>query len=286
MAQLADPGKSASPGNRLLIGCGYLGERVARRWLDQGQTVFATTRRRIDGLRRLGLIPILADVTRADMVPMLPEASTVVIAFAIDRTTGQSPREVYVGGVVHLLPRLPASARVIFVSSTGVYGGSTENAVDETTPVAPTDETSRAIVEAEQQLRRARPEAIILRFAGIYGPGRLLREKAVLRGEPLPTDPDGWLNLIHVEDGARAIVAAEQMGKPGEVYNISDGHPVRRGDFYRRLAQLLHAPEPTFVPPTSEERASRRISSRRMMQDLRVALEYPTYVQGLAACFY
>jgi nucleoside-diphosphate-sugar epimerase len=285
MANQARSGKSEFLTNRLVIGCGYLGHRVAQAWRAQGYTTLATTRGRFQELRELGLIPIFADVTCRDLVPGLPAASTTLIAVGIDRTTQTSPRDVYLRGLENILSRLPAVGRVIYISSTGVYGPSTSD-IDEATPVAPEDETGQAIVEAEQLLLATRPEAIILRFAGIYGPGRLPREKAVLTGQPLPTDPNGWLNLIHVADGVAAVLAAEQKGCGGAIYNISDGQPVRRGDFYRSLAELLHAPPPTFVTPAAGERGSRRVSNRKMREELQIELSYPSYQQGLAACLY
>lgn len=286
MTELAASGKSDSIEKRLVIGCGYLGQRAATAWQQQGCTVFATTRRRLAEFRHLGLIPILADVTRSELVPALPSAQTVLIAVGIDRSSGATARDVYLTGLGNILRRLPTNNRLIYVSSTGVYRPAGDDEVDETVPPSPQDETGSALVEAERLLRSERPDAIVLRFAGIYGPGRLLRERAVMAGEPLPTNPDAWLNLIHVEDGVRAILAAECRGRPGEIYNIADGHPVRRGDFYRRLAEMLHAPPPTFLPPEAAERGSRRISNRKMQQELQVPLRYADYEAGLTSCLY
>ncbi|HEX5270582.1 MAG TPA: SDR family NAD(P)-dependent oxidoreductase, partial [Gemmataceae bacterium] len=112
---------------------------------------------------------------------------------------------------------------------------------------------------------------------------RLIRSQLLLKGEPVPADPDGWLNLIHVEDGAAAVVAADERGRPGETYNVADGTPVRRRDFYARLAALLGAPPPRFVPPAVGDRVSRRVSNRRMLAELGVALRYPTCEEGLRA---
>jgi len=133
------------------------------------------------------------------------------------------------------------------------------------------------------------PEAIVLRFAGIYGPGRLLRSQSVKQGEPIVGDPDRWLNLIQVEDGAAALSAAEAKAGPSEIVNVCDDEPVRRRDFYRLMAKLLRAPEPRFVPlpadssPPGHERAHRRIVNRRLRTELEVSLRYPSYREGLPA---
>jgi nucleoside-diphosphate-sugar epimerase len=129
---------------------------------------------------------------------------------------------------------------------------------------------------------------VILRFSGIYGPGRLLRRAAIEKGEPIVADADKWLNLIHVEDGARAILAAEARAAPGRVYNVCDDQPVRRRDFYAELARALGAPPPRFVaPPVAalppHEKGNRRIRNARMKEELRVELRYAGFLEGLAA---
>jgi nucleoside-diphosphate-sugar epimerase len=92
------------------------------------------------------------------------------------------------------------------------------------------------------------------------------------------------LNLVHVEDGARAVLAAEQRGRVGETYLIADSAPMRRRDFYSFMAELLGAPAPTFqVDPLSAMENNRRIMNRKMLQELGVELTYPNYREGLRA---
>jgi nucleoside-diphosphate-sugar epimerase len=97
------------------------------------------------------------------------------------------------------------------------------------------------------------------------------------------------LNLIHVDDAVAAVLAAEARAIPPDVYNIADGQPCRRRDFYRHLAALLKMPEPQFVEPSAEEALSQRagidkqVSNARMLSQLRVRLQYPSYREGLAA---
>ena len=98
----------------------------------------------------------------------------------------------------------------MYVSSTGVYGQCHGEEVDEESATEPVEESGRVVLEAERLLHQQLPEAVILRFAGIYGPGRLLRRQAIEAGEVLVGDPEKWLNLIHVADGAAAVHAAEE----------------------------------------------------------------------------
>jgi nucleoside-diphosphate-sugar epimerase len=118
----------------------------------------------------------------------------------------------------------------------------------------------------------------------------LIRSQTVRSGEPLVGEPDKWLNLVHVEDGAAAVLAAEAKGRTGATYNVCDDRPVRRRDFYQAMARLLGAPEPRFVPPApgdplpAHERVNRRIVNRRLHDELQLQLRYPSFAEGLPAC--
>jgi nucleoside-diphosphate-sugar epimerase len=260
----------------LILGCGYLGRAVARRWLAQGHRLTALTRSRAEELRSLGIEPVVGDVT--DPALRLPAADTVLYAVGLDRSAGWTMREVYVGGLTSVLNALTAQ-RFIYVSSTGVYGQAGGEWVDEASPTEPADEGGRVVLECERLLREWRPDAVVLRFAGIYGPGRVIRRAAVERGEPIAADPDGWLNLIHVEDGAAAVVAAAERGEPGRTYNVADDRPLTRREFYTELATRLGAPAPRFVP--AAERTNRRVSNRRLREELGVELQFPDFRAGL-----
>src|SRR5262249_51265884 len=107
----------------LVIGCGYLGSRVASLWQAQHRRVFVTTRRpsAADDFRRQGFEPILCDVTRPETLN-LPAVNVVAYSVALDRSTGMAMRDVYVAGLSNVLERLPAVQRFIYVSSSSVYG--------------------------------------------------------------------------------------------------------------------------------------------------------------------
>ncbi len=140
---------------RLIFGCGYLGHRVAVRWQVAGDTPHVVTRSpsRAAALAAEGLQPIVADVLRPETLRGLPTADTVLYAVGYDRTADQSLREVYVQGLANVLAALPANTgRILYVSSTGVYGQTTGEPVDESSPCHPTREGGRACLEAEQLL--------------------------------------------------------------------------------------------------------------------------------------
>lgn len=275
----------------LIIGCGYIGRRVAALWRQQGHRVLATTRHRValPDFSRLGLESVICDVLSPAPLRSLPPLDTVLYAVGFDRSSGSTMRDVYITGLARVLDALPPVRRFIHVSSSSVYGQTDGAWVDEDSPTHPQEESGQIVLEAERVLKEAKPDAMILRLAGIYGTGRLLRQKTIAAGEPIIGDPDKWLNLIHADDGARAILAAADRFHPGLVVNVCDDHPVSRRDFYAELARLLSAPPPHFVPPPADqptpphEKAHRRIRNRRLKEALGYSLEYPSFREGLAA---
>ena len=131
---------------RLVVGCGYLGERVARVWREAGDEVYATTRgHRADGLSRTGLRPIVMDVTQGPMLGALPEVDTVVFAVGLARRSGATMFDLHVAGLRAVLDALPGSTgRVIYASSTGVYAQNAGEWVDETSVCEPVREGGMA----------------------------------------------------------------------------------------------------------------------------------------------
>jgi nucleoside-diphosphate-sugar epimerase len=267
----------------LVVGCGYLGRRVAARWVAAGRRVAALTRRNAAALAALGVEPVVGDVTDPTTL-RLPAASTVLYAVGLDRGAGKTMREVYVNGLAHVLGTLPSAGRFVYVSSTGVYGQTDGGWVDEQSETAPLEESGKVVLEAERLLRARRPDAIVLRFAGIYGPDRLLRKQPLLKGEPLVGDAEKWLNLIHAEDGADVVLAAEAYGTPGETYLVCDDEPVTRRAFYTHLAALLGAPPARFEPaPSPVAESNRRVANRKARASLSWVPRFPNYRAGLAA---
>jgi nucleoside-diphosphate-sugar epimerase len=179
---------------------------------------------------------------------------------------------------------------VILISSTGVYGEQGGDWVDESTPCQPLGESGRALLAAEAALAAHRhgERAIVLRLAGIYGPGRLPRRAELVSGEPLLIAAGEHVNLIHVEDAAAAVLAAEARAQPPRTYVISDGHPIQRRDYFVELARQFGLPRPSFRDPSPGEARGRRggdkrVQNGRMLAELQIVLAYPTYREGLAA---
>jgi nucleoside-diphosphate-sugar epimerase len=226
----------------------------------------------------------------------LPGAEVVLYAVGFDRASGSSKRSVYVDGLRNVLAEIAQrSRRFLYISSTSVYGHTNGEFVDEASSTEPQEESGRICRHAEAVVwhffDRAKcgdkRGAIILRLAGIYGPGRLLaRIEQLRRGEPVSGNPDAWLNLIHVDDAVRAVLAAEQRGRFGETYLVSDDRPLRRAEYYSALSASHGAPPPRFADlaanAVERQQLNKRCVNRRLRHELAVELEYSTIIEGLA----
>jgi nucleoside-diphosphate-sugar epimerase len=266
---------------------------VARRWLAAGHEVAGVVRSnsRAELLAGQSIQPIVADVARPSSLRDLPAAETVLYSVGYDPAGGASRRQVYRDGLQAVLDTVaPETRRVILISSTGVYAEQAGGWIDESSPCLPSRESGQALLEAEEALAAhcLAASGIVLRLAGIYGPGRLPRRTELISGEPLPIAAGEHVNLIHVEDAATAVLAAEAHAAPPRTYNIADGHPVQRREYFIELARRMDLPQPSFRDPLPGEPSGRRgsdkrVSNARMLAELRFELAYPTYREGLAA---
>jgi nucleoside-diphosphate-sugar epimerase len=276
-----------STSSALIVGCGYLGRRVADRLGSRGIRVSATTRShgRAAEFERAGLSSVILDVCSP---PKLPAFERVFYSVALDRRSGRSMREVYVGGLLAFLEALPSTAtRFVYASSTSVYGITDGSWVDENTPAEPMGGSGKVCLEAEEALKawavRTGSGLTILRYSGLYGPDRVIRRGAIERGEPIACDPDTHLNLIHIDDAATAAVAALMAESPPPLVLVSDGRPILRRDYYGLLARLLNAPPPDFQKPEVPD-GDRRIHGQLLREALVAKLAYGDTTIGLPAC--
>ncbi len=287
--------------NRLVIGCGYLGARVARHWRDQGDSVWATTRseRRAGEFRQRQWRPLVADITAPESLKTafsgLPRIDTVLIAVGYDRNSHHDRRHVYVDGLAHVLDSLPTSAQhLVYISSTGVFGDANGDWVDETTPPNPEREGGKALWEAEGVLGNSpwKRRSTILRLAGLYGPGRipnLDRVRQWLDGQDTSAvNRDGFLNLVHVSDVVRLVAMVAQREPAGELFLVSDGSPTLRREYYaylesklqdRRDGGRVRNQDPQRDAPAI--RSGKRISNRKLLRTLDFRFEYPDFRLGV-----
>ena len=280
----------------LIVGCGYLGKRVARILVERGDRVSATTRSigRGIGLASMGVEAVVADVMVPESLARLPEVDRVFYCVGFDRSQSLPIRDVYVDGLRNALGHLADRVgRLVYAGSTGVYGIDDGGWVSEDSPVDPRTESGRACLDAEEVIDEYRLDsglnATVLRFAGLYGPGRIMRREALIEGRVIVGDPEKYLNLIQIEDAAKVAVAALDDPSAGPLYLAADGHPSPRREFYALAAQALGAPAPRFEPAkpgspeAGREESNKRISNARMLRDLGVILDHPDITSGVPA---
>ena len=250
----------------LLAGCGDLGMRTAQRLLARGDEVWALRRSppvdEGDGLRWL-----CGDLTRPESLQSLPAGLTQVVYAPTPGVREEAAyRAVFVDGLTHLMTALADAPlrRVLFVSSSAVYGEHGDAWVDEQTPPAPPGFNGRVLLEAEGWLAAQRMPTVILRLAGIYGPGRMQLVERIRAGEArVPRDPPHWSNRIHADDAAGAIAHLLSLPQAEPVYIGVDDTPLPMHVLYEELARLAGAPRPGEGPAPAGI-GSKRLSNARL----------------------
>lgn len=295
--------KASSLTATLIVGCGYLGKRVALAELRQspGRKVYATTRspEKAEQFAAQGIVPIIADWTDRRTLAKLPPCDRVLVAVSYDRRGRLSRDESQVGGLSHLLDFVSPEADICYISTTGVYHQTGGLWVDENSPARARAEGGVAHLRAESLLHKRRPYGLwtILRLAGIYGPDRIPRVADVIHGRPIEGPHGGYLNLIHVDDAADAVLAAWDLAtsdgaRRERLYAVADDRPIIRRAFYEEIARLARVAAPIFTTQgndspaavlSSRSASNKRIWNRRFRRALMPRLTYRDYIDGLAA---
>jgi len=248
-----------------------------------------------DALRDAG-IPALELDLALDELGVLPLTGRRV--FHLAPPPGQGTEDWVTRRLIAAFAHHGHPRRIVYISTTGVYGDCGGAWVDETWPTRPSAERARRRVDAEQRLREwsRTPGAslVTLRVAGIYGPGRLPVER-IRQGLPLVRESEApYSNRIHVADLVQVCIAAMERGLDGAVYNACDDEPTTMTDYFFQVADALGLPRPPVIPLAEGEgqlspgmlsymQESRRLSNRRLRDELGLALAFPTLREGLAA---
>ncbi|MCA9509213.1 MAG: NAD-dependent epimerase/dehydratase family protein [Myxococcota bacterium] len=272
----------------LIAGCGYVGVRLASRLAREGASVFALRRGR--GPLPVGVEPVVADLARIETLGSLPPRIDAVVYTAAPGTSDEAAyRSIYLDGVDNLLRAIAERGerppRFVFASSTAVYGQDRGEWVDETSPTEPRRWNGETLLAAERLLAARLPEAIAVRFGGIYGPGRTRLVDQVRRGEARLRKGEHFTNRIHRDDAARALALLALADAPAHrCYLGVDDEPADESDVLTYLAELLGVPAP---PPVDDgRRAPRRAGSKRCRNDRLkaegLALRFPTFREGYA----
>ena len=295
----------------LIIGFGDVGERVARRLVDR-YSVSALVRDagRARVARSLGVQVIRGDLSRPGSMHKLAGQADVVFHFAPPPSVGV--RDTHTRHLVAALARQPMGKstragmlsqrpprRLVYISTTGVYGDCGGEWIDESRPLKPGTDRARRRVDAERVLRtwgrRLGVTISILRAPGIYAEDRLPVERLRKGIAALAAGDDVFTNHIHALDLARAAIAAMRKGKPGRVFNVVDDSALPMGVYFDRVADAFGLPRPPRISRAeaaarispalmSFMSESRRIGNQRLKRELRFSLCYPTvddFLRGL-----
>ncbi len=274
----------------LIVGCGDIGLRAARHLRGRAR-VYGLIRspEHAPALRAAGVVPVRGDLDQRRSLRRLAGLADIVLHFAPPPGEGDTdPRTRY---LLAALSRSSLPRALVYVSTSGVYGDCAGDEVPETRPARPRNARAKRRLHAEQALRAwAGPRGVamsILRAPGIYARDRMPEER-VRKGLPaLLPEEDIHTNHIHADDLARLASFAATRGRHNRVYNAVDDSGLKMGDWFDIVADHLGVPRPPRLPKSDVMAAvtpamrsflteSRRLSNRRVKDELRVHLRYPT----------
>jgi len=279
----------------LIVGCGYVGLRLGAELRRQGHEVHGLRRTRISEaeMESAGIVSVTADITRAETLLGLPAHYDWVVLCAASCGGGpEEYRHLYLEGTANVIEWLAATPpqKLVYTSSSSVYGQNDGSMVDEASPTKPAVQTARILLETEKLLletaREGKMPAVVLRLAGIYGPGRGYWLQQFLTGEAqLDGRGERILNMVHRDDVVGVIIKALQLAHPGEILNVVDNEPVNQLTCFEWLSKRLGRPLP---PSTTTDigmarkrgLTSKRVSNRRLRSELGYELKFPTFREG------
>ncbi|SDL20648.1 Nucleoside-diphosphate-sugar epimerase [Geoalkalibacter ferrihydriticus] len=285
-------------GRIFIVGCGDIGRRVAR-LAQQRQLPVAGLVRSEQGaceLMALGVEPCLGHLDQPASLRLPDLGGGSVFYFAPPPGGGFS--EMRVRNFLAALAPGNLPARLVYLSTSGVYGDSGDVAVDESRPAQPLTARARRRFDAEETLRAWGAQhgvtLVTLRIANIYGPGRL-PVVHLQNGHPLLVESQSKpTSRVHSEDLARICLAAAEKGRPGAVFNVCDDEPCSATAYFTAVAELLGIPCPPQIPLEEARRLmkpllfsyfieSRIMNNKKIMNDLGVELQFPRLRDGLPA---
>jgi len=255
----------------LIIGCGFLGEAAAELFSTHGRSVLGLVRspESLGGLSGRPFEAASCDVTDdasvAALTPLLRGVPLAVYCLSSGKGGADAYAAVYREGLRRVLEHWNPG-RVIFVSSTSVYAQSGGEWVTEASPAQPDRETGHILLEAEA-IALANG-GCVARLSGIYGPGRSVLLRKFLTAEAvLEEGGHRWINQIHRDDAAAALVSLAEHGEAGVIYNVTDDTPVTQRGVYGWMADALNRSlPPEGVANLNRKRGvtSKRVSNERL----------------------
>ncbi len=283
----------------IILGCGSIGQALATRYRQRGESVLGVVRsaETAAAVAAAGAQALQLDLERNDLAALAPAGKSV---FHLAPPPSAGDEDPLTAHLIDAFARHGHPRRLVYIGTTGVYGDCDGAWVDEDWPPRPRAPRSRRRWDAEQRLRQwsraSGAELVILRVAGIYACDRLPLARIRSAQPVVKADEAPWSNRIHAEDFVEICIAAMERAPTGAVYNVCDGHPSTMTDYFCQVADAAGLPRPPQIPLAAAEdrlsagmlsylKESRRLSNRRLLEELGVRLRYPDLAQGLAPCF-
>ena len=282
-----------------IIGCGDIGLRVGKMLLSRQQQVQVTSHfeKGRSALEQVGFDVVVANFDYREEVPDFSVHNHNVFYFLPPQGGGTSDYR-----MLNFCRQVNAEncpQKVVYISTSGVYGDCGEQLVTEETPVNPQTSRAKRRVSAEIQLRECADrfgfDLVVLRVTGIYGPGRLPIAQLTKGHQVLRQEDSPRTNRIHSLDLVRICDAAMVRGEDGDIFNVCDGEESSMSEYFRRVAQKYNLPMPQELTREDAERVmnpltlsflkeSRKMTNNKLLEKLQIELLYPTLTQGLDAC--
>lgn len=282
----------------LIVGCGNVALRMIP--LLRGRCrIYALSRSpgRFPLLRAHGVVPVHGDLDQPDTLEAISGLAHDVVHFA--PPPGRGTRDMRTAHLIAALAKARSlPQQLVYISTTGVYGNCGGELVTETRPARPQTARAKRRADAERQLRvwgrRSGVAVTILRAPGIYAEDRLPLKRLAAGTPALRPEDDAYTNHVHAEDLAHMAVAALRRGYPNRMYNAADDSNLKMGEYFDLVADRFGLPRPQRVSRAEAHARipdsllsfmgeSRRLSNRRIKQELKLRLRYPTVEDGLAA---
>ncbi|NUS36013.1 MAG: NAD-dependent epimerase/dehydratase family protein [Pseudarthrobacter sp.] len=270
----------------LLAGCGDLGTEAGLRFAALGHKVVGWRRSRAK--LPAAIEGAAADLGSPDLPPVPADTAAVVIAVAADAPSEEAYRAAYLRGVGNVIDALERDGvvprRVLFVSSTAVYGDAAGGWVDEATPAEPGGFSGRILLEAEEllqgRLAGTDSTAVSLRLGGIYGPGRTRLIDQVRAGSAVVPRDVRYTNRIHRDDAAAAIIhLATMAAEPAPTYLGVDDDPADLGTVLRFLAREMGLGEPP-VGDAGPARGGNKRCRNELLRGTGFGFAFPSFREG------
>jgi nucleoside-diphosphate-sugar epimerase len=281
------------PAPLLVLGCGFLGERIARAGLAEGRAVRALRRSpaKLAALAEAGAEVKFVDAWAPTQLPKALAMRGATVVYAVP-PGGSLPPGHNIRAVLQAVYGGGAECFVYF-SSSGLYGAMPDDDVwiDEDTPIVQDDVPMRGVISDEEEILRSsfdRLRTVILRIAPVYGGGRGVRARLRKGDYKLLDEGQHAISRIHVDDLVQVVFAAEARAPRGARYLVADDEPTTQRDYAQWLCERMGLPMPpsrSVNDPSGRQIAhrNRRIKNARMKAELGVTLRYPTFREGEAA---